>query len=317
MSVANTRAEAFPPVSLAREQPARGGLAFWLEVSRPGLWFPTLWLYLLPLSRSATLDSANFWVGLVFMSFPLNFLIYGWNDLVDAETDAQNPRKGTFMFGARPTAEQREQLPRALVVVTLLSFAPVAWLGGPLRMLAVLGGIALVCALYNHPTHGFRGRPPLELACQFAYLLVIPIAAWLNDAPMPPWPTLIYVALFCVQSQLIGEVMDIEPDRATGRKTTATVLGHRGTKLLILVIVALEVALLFFLFGDPWFAGALMGFLVWLILDLTVIYRGRAYTLNEMKLFGLASNAVALVTMGYVWWSACLMRLDGPLARLL
>lgn len=304
------------PESPTASEPApnAGGFALWLKVSRPGLWFPTIWLYLLPLSRSADLGSAAFCLGLAFVTFPLNFLIYGWNDLVDAETDAVNPRKDSYLFGARPTPAQRRRMPRMLAMVTLIGFAPLAWLGGPLRMTMVLAGIVAACALYNHPTRGLRGRPPLDLVCQLAYLLVIPMAAWLNDAPLPPWPTLLYIALFCVQSQLMGEIMDIAPDRATGRRTTATRLGYRGTKRLLMGIVAMEVTMLFGIFGDPWLGGVLAGFLLWLLLDLAVIWRGRPYTVGEMRLFGLACNAIALATMGYVWWSACLLQLGGPLA---
>jgi 4-hydroxybenzoate polyprenyltransferase len=298
------------------EAKSKSPLAHWLKVSRPGLWFPTVWLYLMPLSGSTDLRSAGFWAGLFFVTFPLNFLIYGWNDLVDAETDANNPRKDSYLFGARPTATQRAQLPLAIGAVVALSFLPVAWLGGPVRMLALLAGIIGVCALYNHPTAGLRGRPPLELLCQLAYLLVVPIAVWLNGAVMPPWPTLVYLSLFCVQSQLIGEVMDVLPDRAAGRATSATVLGIRGAKGLIIAIVAAEVVLLAGMFGDLLFAGVLAAFLAWLVADVTLLFRGRAYTLPEMRLFGFGSNGVALATMAYVWWSGCLLKLDGPLAAL-
>ena len=72
-------------------------LFFWLKVSRPGLWFATIWLYLLPTSQMDGIwTSIPFWIGLVYVTFPLNFLVYGWNDMVDIETDALNPRKDSF-----------------------------------------------------------------------------------------------------------------------------------------------------------------------------------------------------------------------------
>ena len=305
-----------PPAALAEDH--SGGvvaqLALWLKTSRPGLWFPTVWLYLMPLSGQEGLtQSPAFWLGLAFVTFPLNFLVYGWNDLVDAETDAVNPRKDSYLFGARPTAAQRARLPLAIGAVLLLTYPPLAVLGGPGRMLAVLAGVLAVCALYNHPRWGWRGRPPLELLCQFAYLLVVPLSAWLNGVDLPPWPAAVYLSLFCIQSQLIGEVMDIEPDRATGRATTATVLGLRRTKLLVIALVGAEVGLLYGLFGDVLFAATMGGFLAWLLLDLLVVFRDQRYSLGQMKLFGVGSNLCALATMAYVWWSGCLMHLDGPL----
>jgi 4-hydroxybenzoate polyprenyltransferase len=268
----------------------------------------------MPLSSAAEIRSVDFWVGLAFVSFPLNFLIYGWNDIVDAETDASNPRKDSFLFGARPDERQRKQLPWVIVGVTVLASVPLLLLGGAGRMAMVLLGIVGICGLYNHPRWGLRGVPPLELICQLAYLLVVPIAVWLNGAIMPDWPTFLYLSLFCIQSQIIGEVMDIEPDRATGRRTSATELGRHRAKLLIIAIVLCEVVLLAGLFGDALFAGTLLGFLVWLLLDAFVLYRDRAYVLSEMRLFGIGSNAVAFATMAYVWWSGCLLHLDGPLA---
>ncbi|MEL6344454.1 MAG: UbiA family prenyltransferase [Myxococcota bacterium] len=291
--------------------------AFWLKASRPGLWFPTLWLYLMPLSGMDVFHSPAFWAGVAFVTFPLNLLIYGWNDLVDVETDALNPRKDSFLFGARPTATQRQQLPWGIAIVLLISAPPIVAFGGVGRMILVLLGIIAVTALYNLPKWGLRGKPPLELFCQFGYLLVVPISVWLNDAVMPGTITFIYLSLFCIQSQLIGEVMDIVPDRKAGRKTTATALGMRNTKILIIAIVAVEVALLFGFFGDPLFAGVLGLFLIWLILDIAVIFRTQQYTLNQMRLLGVGSNLVAIATMGYVYGSGCLMSLDGPWAKLL
>jgi len=46
-------------------------------------------------------------------------LIYGWNDVVDLETDRVNPRKDSFLFGARPTPEQIGRLPWRIAVVQI------------------------------------------------------------------------------------------------------------------------------------------------------------------------------------------------------
>lgn len=286
----------------------RRALRHWLEISRPGLWFPTIWLYALPLGGRHLQDSPRFWLGLALVSFPLNFVVYGWNDIADAAIDRHNPRKGNLLFGARATDAELARLPRALITVGLLAALPLIVLDGP-RMAALLATIAAVLWLYNRRPHGLRSQPPLELCCQFAYLLVVPLSAWLNHVPLPPWPTAIYLALFALQSHLMGEVMDIEPDRATGRRTTATVIGARATKLVIIALVAAEVAMLIGVFADPWFGGALALFLAWLVLDVTVLFRGRAYTLAEMKLFAVLTNLVALASMLYVWWSGCLLTL--------
>ena len=94
-------------------------MKFYLKVSRPGLWFPTIWLYMLPFGGHQFWVEPMFWLGLLYVTFPLNFLIYGWNDIVDYETDQVNPRKDSFLFGAKGTKAQLAELPKAIAKVQL------------------------------------------------------------------------------------------------------------------------------------------------------------------------------------------------------
>lgn len=282
-------------------------LIFWLKVSRPGLWFATIWLYLLPTSQITDIWlSVPFWIGFFFVCFPLNFLVYGWNDIVDREIDAVNPRKDSFLFGARGTASQLASLKWAIAGVHLICL-PILLFYTNWKMLLLFSGIIIINGLYNLPKNGLRSRPPLELLCQVGYLLVAPFSILINDVSGLPWITYFYLLLFAWQSHLIGEVMDIVPDRTAGRKTTATVIGIIKTKWLIIGIVVIEVSLLFFVFKDFIFGGMLALGLIWLFLDLLFIYKNQRYTLFQMKLFGIISNLVAVASMAYVWWSGCLL----------
>lgn len=281
-------------------------LMFWLKVSRPGLWFATIWLYLLPTSQMDLFGSPMFWIGLLYVSFPLNFLVYGWNDLVDQETDALNPRKDNFWFGAKGSKEQLKNLPRAIIIVQLVFMVPLVILKG-LPMLILFAGLTLINWLYNKKENGLRSRPPLELLCQVGYLLIAPFSILINDTNILPVMTFMYLFLFAMQSHLIGEVMDIEPDRKAGRKTSATIIGIKNTKLLIIAIVLIEVVILLFTFQEFIFGGILAFGLIWLLLDLFVIYKTKTYSLSQMKLFGLMSNVVAIISMAYVWYTGCLL----------
>lgn len=281
-------------------------ISFWLKVSRPGLWFATVWLYLLPTSQMDVWESTNFWLGLFYVTFPLNFLVYGWNDMVDQKTDALNPRKDSFLFGARGSTEQLKSLWKPMLFVQLLMMPYFIWLAG-WEMLVLFCGLAFVNWIYNLPDNGLRSKPPLELLCQLGYLLVAPFSILVNNTVTLPLLTFFYLFLFAMQSHLIGEVMDIEPDRASGRRTTATLLGMKKTKLIIIGIVLTEVVILMVCFKELIFGGMLALGLLWLILDLFLIYKTKKYTLNQMKFFGLLSNLVAIVSMAYVWYSGCLL----------
>ena len=73
--------------------------------------------YLMPLGHADVLHSGKLWTGLVFVLFPLGFLLYGVNDIVDSVNDSLNPRKGTFMFGSRGAREQLAALKWQIAVV--------------------------------------------------------------------------------------------------------------------------------------------------------------------------------------------------------
>ena len=276
-------------------------LSFILKSSRPGLWFPTIWLYLLPLSGTELWQTVPFWVGLIFVGFPLNLLVYGWNDLVDTETDRINPRKDSYLFGARGTDEDLSRLPNIIAIVQGLTWPFLLFFGGWKAFSALLGVLGF-CWIYNHPKWGWRTKPPLELLCQIGYLLVLPIAVSLNDVPFPELGVCAYLSLFCLQSQLIGEVMDIVPDKAAGRKTTATSLGVLKTKALIILVVAAEILMLGLHFKDWPFAAGLGLFLCWLLVDIATM-RDRDYSQIQFLLFGIGSNAAAFLSMAYIWKS--------------
>jgi 4-hydroxybenzoate polyprenyltransferase len=279
---------------------------FWLKVSRPGLWFQTLWLYLLPTAqRWEVFETPRFWIGLVFVTYPLNLLVYGLNDRADQEIDRLNPRKDSFLFGARGSARQLARVPAVTAAVNL-PFALLLVAVGGWRMALVLAGIVAVNVLYDLPRRGLRGRPPLELLNQLGYLLLLPLSSWLNELPQVSGRALVYLALFCTHAHLMGEIMDIEPDRRAGRRTTATVLGARATKLAVLVLVVAEAALLLVAFAEPVLGGFLLLGALWLALDATVLYGDRPYSRREFQILGLALNVAGFASIAWVWVTGAL-----------
>lgn len=282
------------------------GAWFWLKVARPGLWFQTLWLYLLPTSgRPEVFTSLAFWAGAAFVTYPLSLLVYGWNDVVDYDVDRLNPRKDSLLFGARGTREELGRVPALIAAVNLPSAMLLVGLGG-WRLAVVLAAVVAVNACYNLPQRGLRSRPPLELLNQLGYLLVLPLSSWLNGVPQVRPATLLYLVLFCTHAHLLGEIMDAEPDQQAGRRTTATILGVVPTKALVLTLVAGEGALLFAGFGE-WVLAALLWLgAVWLALDLLVLHRARPYSRREFRLFGLALNVAGFTSITWVWWRASL-----------
>src|SRR5215470_14095567 len=123
---------------------------FLLQVSRPGLYSTTAFFYLMPLGHADLLHSGRLWLGLFFVLFPLGLLLYGVNDLADAEADQVNPRKGTFMFGSRGAREQLAALKWQIAAAQLPFFVAFYWLVGP-RILWWYAVLLLAVGLYNAP----------------------------------------------------------------------------------------------------------------------------------------------------------------------
>ena len=280
---------------------------FLLQVSRPVLWTTTALFYLMPLGHSVAFASVRFWTGLFFVLIPLGFLLYGVNDITDVEADRLNPRKGTFLFGSLGRTEQLAAL-RWQIVVLQIPFvvAFLVWIGP--RVFLWYGALLLAVALYNAPRIGCKAHPPFDVLIQASYLLVFVLSAWLNALPQLPWQSFAFGGLFAMHSHLFGEVMDIAPDRESGRTTTAVRIGAVRTKLLIAAFLSVEAALVTRYFHDLVIAGFLTSGVLWFVADACWLFRNRMYSATTMKLFMWAWNAAAVLLMVWDYAHATLMR---------
>jgi 4-hydroxybenzoate polyprenyltransferase len=280
---------------------------FLLQVSRPGLWSTTALFYLMPLGHADFLHSARLWVGLIFVLFPLSFLLYGVNDIADAGADLLNPRKGTFMFGSRGTAKQLAALRWQIAAVQLPFLVAFFYLVGP-RILWWYAALLLAVALYNAPRIEWKGHAPLDVLIQASYLLVFVLSSWLNHAPQLPWQSFVFGALFAMHWHVFGEVMDMEPDQLSGRRTTATRIGRISAKLLIAGFLCAEAGLVNLSFRDEVITGFLALGALWFIMDAFFLWKSRAYHPAEMRLFMWGWNATALLGILWNWTHGSLMK---------
>jgi 4-hydroxybenzoate polyprenyltransferase len=256
--------------------------SFLLQVCRPGLWTTTALFYLMPLVHSIDFSSARFWVGLTYMLIPLGFVLYGVNDIFDVEADRLNPRKGPFVA----------------VFLVWIGAQALLWFG------VLLGAVAL----YNAPRIGLKTLPPFDVLMQASYLLVFVLSSWVNGVPQLPWQTFTFGALFAMHSHLFGEVMDIVPDRESGRMTTAVRIGAVRTKLLMAVFLSVEVALVTGYFHDRVIGGFLAAGAVWFVADALWLWRNKRYSRKVMTLFMWMWNAAALLLIVWDYLQGTLIR---------
>src|SRR5215475_8992970 len=137
-------------------------LKFLIQVSRPGLWTTTTLFYLMPLGKSFDFRSASFWFGLFYIIFPLSLLLYGVNDIVDAEGDRYNPRKGTYLFGSRGADQQLFAL-RWQIAAAQMPFVYLFWISCGPRTFLWFAAILFAVYVYNARPFALKGHPPFDV----------------------------------------------------------------------------------------------------------------------------------------------------------
>jgi 4-hydroxybenzoate polyprenyltransferase len=280
-------------------------LVFLIQVSRPGLWTTTALFYLMPLGHWNNFGSIISWIGLFYVLGPLGLLLYGVNDIGDAEADRYNPRKGTFLFGSLGGSEQLAALRWQIVLAQAPFLILFLFVVGP-RILWWLGILLAAVSVYNAPGFGWKGRPPLDVLIQASYLLIFVLSSWLNQVPQLPWQAFVFGTLFAIHSHMFGEVMDIAPDRLAGRRTMATRIGAVPAKLLIATLLSIESALVYVSFGDLLVASFLGVGAVWFLLDAKFLWKNHAYTPSQMRTFMWVWNVASLAGIYWDWANATL-----------
>ncbi len=267
-----------------------------IKVSRPGFWPTHVWFYVLPFAQLDMFGSVAFWLGAVYVCFPMSLLAFGWNDLGDVATDAVNARKDSWLFGASPGETTRRILPLTIALVQLPFIAAFVWIAG-WKMLAWFVTFLAANACYN--SWGFKGKPWLDLLNQTGYLLMFVMASWLCDVQQLNTPAMIYSALFAMHSHLFGQIMDIDEDSVGGRQTTAVALGVKSSKFLLVGILAIETLIAFLFFGSALVGIFSLAAGVFFLVD--AVAGPRRYPLWFVTVFFVAWNVVVILSIHFIW----------------
>jgi len=154
---------------------------------------------------------------------PANIFLYGVNDIFDADIDELNPKKED-----REARWQGDRLVLFAVVAAavagLATFAitpRVAW--------PYLAGFLLLGAAYSVPPIRFKTIPFADSISNGLYILPGAAAYATVAGVHPPVAAIVGAWLWTMGMHTFSAIPDIEPDRAAGIRTTATVLGETRT----------------------------------------------------------------------------------------
>nr|WP_303650315.1 prenyltransferase [Halalkalicoccus sp. NIPERK01] len=265
-----------------------------LKLSRPRFWFylagPVLVGAVFGAERVDELLSLPTLVLFLYFLLPANVFLYGINDVYDREIDLENPKKE----GREARFEGQRVVPIAVIVCALVPLAffpllpPGAW--------PWLAAFLALGAAYSAPPARFKTTPLLDSVSNGLYLAPGAAAYVAIAGSQPPVLAIAGGWLWTMGMHTFSAIPDIDPDRAAGIETTATLLGERRTYAYCLACWALSTVC----FGAlDTRLGAL--FLVYpvlvLVVSLTDVDVERAYWW-----FPAINVAVgALFTMGGLW----------------
>jgi 4-hydroxybenzoate polyprenyltransferase len=198
-----------------------------LKLSRPRFWIylagPVLVGAVFGASSLPELLSAPTVALFAFFLLPANVLLYGVNDVFDADVDRANPKKDD--------REVRYSGQRFVVIAVVAS----ALLGLGLVPLLSPGALAWVAVFYllgvgySAPPVRFKTTPVLDSVSNGLYLAPGAAAYVALAGSQPPAFAVVGAWLWTMGMHTFSAIPDIEPDRAAGIETTATLLGERRT----------------------------------------------------------------------------------------
>jgi 4-hydroxybenzoate polyprenyltransferase len=270
------------------------GYLFW--VSRP-----RFWLYLAGPLLVGVVYAANspdaLWsplvVGLfVYFLLPANVFLYGINDIFDADIDAENPKKSDE--GKEVQYGGNRSVVIAVGLAALIGVAFLPTLSVPAG--AALGGFLLLGAAYSVPPVRFKTTPLLDSASNGLYVLPAVVGFTAVAGSLPPLLAIAGGWVWAMGMHTFSAIPDIEPDRAAGIRTTATMLGEAWTLAYCAgcwIVAAVAMGLV-----HPAFVAV---FAIYPLFVGLIAFQGIAIDRAYWWFPAVNSAAGAVLTMGGIW----------------
>jgi len=222
-----------------------GRLAFLIQVSRPIVWPVLPLVYYLGLNAAGASLNAAAIVQMLLLTFPMNLIGCGLNDIYDYESDRRSLRRRSI-WGAVVGPEERPIVWRAVLLAI-----PIVILGACLTRdwnnIVATVSLVLVAWLYSVPPVRLKERPPLDsLANGLGYFLLPLAMGYSLGADPRDMPLRYYLLALSVGGvHALATAADYEADKAAGHRTLAVMYSRRAA-----AAFAFAAFLLTWLLGD-------------------------------------------------------------------
>lgn len=226
-----------------------------IRISRPRFWFYLAGPYLIGALLSSPwqtlFTSWHFWIFFLYFLLPANFFVYGVNDLYDEETDKNNPKK--FHQETLLATQEHEDIKVLISIVITV--------GTLLTLLFYKVSTATTLILFFFFSFFYSASPIRAKAIPFVdtmfnVLYVLPgVFAFLLFSRdfILSIPLISASTLWCMAMHAYSAIPDQEADTQAHLRTTATVLGTRGTLLYCFLLYTLAMLLLWWIDAPQWY----------------------------------------------------------------
>jgi 4-hydroxybenzoate polyprenyltransferase len=204
-----------------------GRLLFLVQVSRPIIWPVLPLVYALGLNVSHADVTTAAVLQMILLSFPMNLIGCGLNDIYDYESDRLSSRRRAI-WGAVVRDEDRPLVFRACLAMIPLIVLGALLTGNWFNIVATVL-LILVAWLYSVPPIRLKERPPLDsLANGLGFFLLPFVMGYSLGADPRAMPLRYYLLGLCVCGiHALASAADYEVDRAAGHRTMAVAFGRR------------------------------------------------------------------------------------------
>ncbi|ELZ18486.1 prenyltransferase [Haloterrigena salina JCM 13891] len=202
-------------------------LRYLLTLSRPRFWLYLAGPVLVGVAYAADSVGDVFAPAAIvlfaYFLLPANVFLYGINDIYDREIDAVNPKKEEQEVRYRG----QRIVPAAVALCAVLPLAVLPLV--PSDAWPWIGAFLVLGAAYSAPPVRFKTTPLLDSISNGLYIAPGVAAYAAVAGSQPPVLAVLGGWLWAMGMHTFSAIPDIEPDRETGIRTTATVLGERRT----------------------------------------------------------------------------------------
>jgi 4-hydroxybenzoate polyprenyltransferase len=200
---------------------------FLIQVSRPIIWPVLPLVYLLGLHAASAPIRTTAIVQMLLLTFPMNLIGCGLNDIFDYESDRRSPRRRAIWGAVVGAAERPIVWNAALCMMPLVLLGSVATRNWNNFVATV--SLLLVAWIYSVPPARLKERPPLDsVANGLGYFLLPLVMGYSLGADPRSMPLRYYLLALCVGGvHALATAADYAADKSAGHRTLATVYSRR------------------------------------------------------------------------------------------